>query len=338
MKYFGVVGNPIMHSKSPLIFKAAYSNKYQYLYIFASSSGEAMELFWFLELDGINVTSPFKDATLWGEGVKSDEVRKTGFLNTILREGENLFFYNTDTKGIELDSMDVKGKRCIVIGAGGAGVAAAYSMHHGGADVTMINRTLSKSQIASKNIGCKYSPFSSLEYEISDAEIVINTITQSITKEDWFNKSQLVIDAIYNNSTLRNVTNKYVHGYEWLINQGVASYRIFTGEEPDIEQMRKAIEINRNVSSITIVGIDKRGESISKGLSNMLSIPVMWQGEDAVDSKKLDRGIVIWLCSLNENKEQKKYFMDTSSLIINTRVNSLKLIIELIYGEVSKII
>lgn len=338
MKRFGVVGNPVLHSKSPFIFDAAYDSRYSYLRILAQSAKEAFDLFSALDLNGMNVTAPFKDVTLWGEGVKSPEVALLGLTNTIVRKENKIFFYNTDIDGVTNIIGDIGGKKCAVIGAGGAGCAAAYALTKKGGLVTIVNRTETKAEKIAKLIGCDYDSLENLETILTQTFIIVNTLNVKVMDDQWLTSGHTIIDAIYKNSPINSSVVNYINGEQWLINQGVASYRLFTEEEPNLDAMRQRIKQNNKTTTISLIGKIDDGVTIAKTLSERLGMEVKWQKENI--SKQLKKeNVVIWLYSQsNENEYTKEYFASRASMVFDASFYKLEQIIDIIYGEISKTI
>lgn len=246
MKIFSVTGDPILHSLSPKLFEAAYGGEFNYLRLMSKSADEALRLFHDLNLSGMNVTAPFKDISLWGNGVLSHEVEQLGMTNTIVRDGDTLKFYNTDGDGVRFKLHNVCGMRCVVLGAGGAGRVAAYTLREMGAEVTIANRTVSRAEKTG-------FPFCGLD-AIPDADIYVNTLH---IKTIDIKENQKLINAIYHKSPY---SESFATGMDWLIGQGISAYRLFTGKEPNVDAM---FNIDCSMPS-TIHLLGKRSEEITK--------------------------------------------------------------------------
>ncbi|MBK8809095.1 MAG: hypothetical protein IPO21_21710 [Bacteroidales bacterium] len=156
-KLFAVTGNPILHSKSPCMFNNAFESmnlEARYIRIAADSATEAIYLFNKTELSGMNVTAPFKEDIMPFLDIIDDDAQKIGSVNTVVKKDGKLIGYNTDHYGvansiIEAD-ISLKDINAVVIGAGGAGKAAAFGLVKNGAKVTIVNRTLAKAKAAAQ--------------------------------------------------------------------------------------------------------------------------------------------------------------------------------------------
>lgn len=149
----GVVGSPVRHSLSPLLHNAAYGVMgldWSYLAfevapgsLEGAVAGAAM-----LGLRGLSVTMPHKDAAARLAGRRSARVRRLGAANTLVFEAGAVFAENSDGDGLMDDlregaRFDPAGRRCGVIGAGGAGRAAVLALAEAGAEqIIIVNRTV----------------------------------------------------------------------------------------------------------------------------------------------------------------------------------------------------
>ncbi len=148
----GVVGYPVRHSLSPLLHNAAFAIMgldwgYLAFEVSPGSFESAVAGASALGLRGLSVTMPHKDAAARLAGRRSSKVRRLGAANTLSFEAGKVFADSTDGDGL-LDDLrggarfDPAGRRCGVIGAGGAGRAAVLALADAGAkEVVIVNRT-----------------------------------------------------------------------------------------------------------------------------------------------------------------------------------------------------
>lgn len=273
---FAVTGNPILHSKSPNMFNAQFEHAgmdAEYLYFAAETAQEAIFLFKELGVKGMNVTSPFKEKIGALLDVVHDEAKILGSVNTIVEKDGKLHGYNTDFYGVTQSFFDagisLKGKKCLVIGAGGAGKAAAYGLHSQGAEVIIVNRTFQKARQAANIIGCKYSELEELPRLLRKCEIVISALQQNVNpiEENWLTGNHIIFDANYKGSPLIEMAKRknctIVSAEDWLLNQAIASYKIFLDNEPDKAIMKQGLstptlaEKNHVLATIGIMGAGK---------------------------------------------------------------------------------
>ncbi len=283
MPHFALIGNPISHSKSPALFKAAYSNspeeelqKSTYTLIQKENITEALTCFINGNYSGINITAPFKEQLFSPEVMKlfkekgyiflPDKI--TSFLrcaNILVKDREQmeLCSYNSDYLGVKA-IIEIVGKQkrlnhIAVIGAGGAGKAAAMAVADCGIQLSIINRTDASSlcsginslfhrQNATPTLAsyCSISDNNTVSTILSTTDMVIYTIPNDACniREQLLANPQPVLEANYANpafSTLYKNQDLYISGREWLLRQAIYAFKIFTGTEPCIESMRNAL-------------------------------------------------------------------------------------------------
>jgi len=148
----GVIGCPVGHSLSPLLHNAAFSAmgldwSYLAFEVQPASLERAIAGAAALGLRGLSVTMPHKDGAARLAARRSATVRRLGAANTLIFEKRGVFAESSDGDGL-LDDLregahfDVAGRRCGVIGAGGAGRAAVLALADAGAEeILIVNRT-----------------------------------------------------------------------------------------------------------------------------------------------------------------------------------------------------
>ena len=254
---FGLIGHPIEHSLSPALFKAGYDGMYPYDLIITEDFEEAYKRF--LDgYDGINVTAPFKELALRKADIISEECRLVGATNLLIKTPEGIAAYNSDFRGLVTMFRGPKGdsplsdheKMVLIVGAGGAGKAAKAAAEAMGYETVVINRTQYNPEI---------KPLSAFREEFSKADIVIYNLPVRIPEIDMLTeadlcpgKEKIVLEANYRNPSFdngaiqrmvsMNPLIRYIDGREWLLQQAVTGYELFTGETPDCEAMKAAIK------------------------------------------------------------------------------------------------
>jgi 3-dehydroquinate dehydratase/shikimate dehydrogenase len=147
---YGVVGNPIRHSRSPHIHNAgleAAGLDAVYLPFLADDAGAFLDCAESLGLRGISVTVPFKEKVLPFLAEADETVRAVGSCNTIVKTGRGWSGSNTDVAGFmaPLEALygrsGLAGLACLVLGAGGAARAVVYGLARAGCRPLILNRT-----------------------------------------------------------------------------------------------------------------------------------------------------------------------------------------------------
>lgn len=275
LRLFGVAGNPVMHSKSPDMFNKLFKEKgiyARYLKIAATSPEDVMKLFNELNFSGINITAPFKNSMVPFVSHSSEDVIITGSLNTIVKDEHGIHSVNTDhygvTESLKKYSGNLKDQKALVIGAGGAGISAAYGLVKEGCNVTIINRTLEKAKNAAALIGSKYDTMDNLQNHLKESHIVVITLPHEADPIDIssMTKGSIILDASYKNSfykeTAKNKGLTFIDGKEWLINQAIPACALFFRFRPEYSQMEKSLSNESKAKEIiSIIGFMGSGKS-----------------------------------------------------------------------------
>ncbi|MDD8020158.1 MAG: shikimate kinase [Acidobacteriota bacterium] len=244
MKFFAVAGSPILHSKSPRIFKHFFRNfpmEAAYGRVAADSAGEIIFIFNSFSFDGMNITAPFKTEIISYLSELDEVALATGSVNTIIKWKDGIKGFNTDPAGVvmalERRNIQLAGKKCLVIGAGGAGASAAFGLIQKGAEVTIVNRTAEKARKLAASLGCQAAEPDSLAAIIREAEIIISAITsgEGFIKKNWLKKDQVVLEANYKQPVILPLAAsagcQVISGEEWLYHQAVGAREIFFSQQ-----------------------------------------------------------------------------------------------------------
>jgi shikimate dehydrogenase len=269
-KLVGVIGDPIEHSLSPRMHNAAFEYLgLDYLYIpfrvLEKDLKNAVRGARAFNLKGFNVTIPHKVSIIKFLDDVDLIARKIGAVNTVVNQEGELLGYNTDGLGaleaLREGGVDPKGKKIVVIGAGGASRAITFQLASVCSKLTILNRTKIKavklaklinvdSEVQGRSLTAK-----SLKSSLNDSDILINTtsvgmhpnVNESPVPEEFLHKDLVVFDIVYNPlETLllryaRNIGAKSINGVGMLVNQGAIAFKLWTGHEAPKDIMRKAV-------------------------------------------------------------------------------------------------
>ena len=237
MDRFGLIGYPISHSISPALFSAAYGGRYNYDLIETPSFEEAWERF-LKGYKAVNVTAPFKVMAARRADFLAPEVEKIGAANILVRREEGTVAHNSDYLGVRgvlaRAIAHPESARALVVGFGGAGMAAAQAARDLGMDVTVCNRSTDKAP------GIR--PLSDIASLAKDSEVLIYNIPQEIPEMAGVSVP-VILEANYKNPCLMNsARSRYLSGTAWHLEQAVTGYVLMSGEIPDGESMKKVYE------------------------------------------------------------------------------------------------
>lgn len=265
-KIYGVLGDPVAHSLSPVMHNAAFEELgmdavYLAFRVSKDELEDAIRGAKSLGIAGLNVTIPLKEKALLF--VDAEEVaKKIGAINTIDFSSGAPVGYNTDGIGsmqvLKETVGELKGKNVLIIGAGGAAKAIAFYLDLEGAKVTLANRTKERAaQLAAKlsnadaiGLGAEFKK------QIKASDILINATSvgmhphedATLVSADLMHPDLVVFDIVYNpmetkllKEAKRAGVKEIVNGVKMFVYQGAASFKIWTKEEPPIAVMENAV-------------------------------------------------------------------------------------------------
>jgi shikimate dehydrogenase len=240
-KNFAVIGNPISHSLSPILFKSHIGKRENYFYsrVLATNILDVKQIVEAFEIKGINVTAPFKKDILTFCTFQSSEVLILNAANTIIFEESDVKAYNTDVKGVEEPLRSTVNKQtALILGAGGAAKAVVLALKNLDVqEISIANRTKSKALEIANIFDVIAIDFNSIDTQNFD--IIVNTIPDRIKSFSRykFKENAVVFDANYKNKHLQDIVKKgnakYISGIFWLMEQGKESYSKMTGFKND---------------------------------------------------------------------------------------------------------
>lgn len=280
-KIVGVIGAPVEHSRSPqmhnaALIKAGLDYVYVPFHVPVDAVAEAMNGFKALNVVGINVTLPHKQAVIPFLTSISREAELIGAVNTLSFINGEVYGENTDAPGF-LRALEETGasvpvdKDVVVLGAGGSARAVVVALALAGVrSVVIANRTVSKAVALAEELSEKINvqeetghktvlegmglQDSQLPDAVRSSALLVNTASSSMNTShpllidsDWLQPSTTVYDIVYTPPMTTLLTTaaekecKIVGGIGMLVHQGAIAFERWTGVEPCVETMRKAL-------------------------------------------------------------------------------------------------
>ena len=268
----GVIGDPIEHSLSPIMHNAAFQ-ALNLDYVFLAFKvkptcvDEAVNGMRALNIRGLNVTMPHKKTVMESLDRIDLSAQIINSVNTVLNKENLLFGFNTDgigaVKALKENGVALKGRKVLLLGAGGAARAIAYAIAKEADELAVLNRTVKEAQALARLVEKatnKRIVAASLEPEdidtnLQDSDILINATSvgmkphpeQTPVPIELLRSNLSVMDIVYNPLETKLARDakalgaKVVSGVEMLIYQGAASFEIWTGKSAPVEVMRKAV-------------------------------------------------------------------------------------------------
>ncbi len=253
---FGVVGLPVTHSISPNIHNAAFATTETnavYIPFEVRDPGSFIrrmvhprtrEIEW--KIRGLSVTAPHKTALMdqldWVEPI----AKEIGAVNTLLIDDELVSGYNTDAdgflEGLRTRVTEIEGKRCAVIGSGGAASAAVWALKKEAADVTVFARTRARADGLAAKFDSASGDLENAQFGAFD--LVVNATSlgsagefqhQSPANAAQLRGAHWAYDLVYNpieTQFLREASEagcETINGLEMFIAQAAAQFKLWTG-------------------------------------------------------------------------------------------------------------
>ena len=260
---FGIIGNPISHSLSPILHNywfQKYKINAEYK-LFKTEDNEIKKIIDRVkkkDITGLNVTLPFKKSVIPFLTKTINDANETHSVNTIFLDKEdNLIGENTDVFGFQagylqtLSNQDKKNKKALIIGAGGVAPSIILALVKSKIDnISLVNRTYEKSLFLKR----KFNMINIVEWndfhnKINDFDIVINATSLGLLDGEEFkfklpkiNKKLIYIDTIYNPPQTKMISNfksqkiKTFNGLNMFIYQGQKSFYFWNKINPEVDE------------------------------------------------------------------------------------------------------
>jgi len=255
MKLFSIFGDPVSHSRSPLMHNSVFKHlgyKACYTRTHLQDGSKLRDTFLKLGLSGANITVPHKESAFNACDEVKGFAQKVGVVNTIVKENNRLIGYNTDADGFIYAIREFKDiHNVLIIGAGGTAKALATKFLQENIKVSLLNRSENKLTYF-KDLSCKC--FTWNDFQISKYDLVVNSTSAGLKDEelpapknlieDILNNSSFVADVIYGKTTpfLKIASSKnikYKDGADMLLAQGILANELFVDKELKREDIKK---------------------------------------------------------------------------------------------------
>ena len=269
----GLIGKTLGHSYSKELHEVFGAYEYE---LYAVDERKASDMIKSGEFAGLNVTIPYKQLAYSLCDVLSDDARAAGSVNAVVHRGGKVCGFNTDIFGFQYmlnrAGIDICGKRVLILGSGGTSKTAQTVAERLHANATVVSRT---GDVNYENV-----------YDISDAEIIINTTPVGMYPKNGVSPVELsrfprckgVADVIYNpgktallyEAEMQGIPN--TNGLYMLAAQGKRAAEIFFDKELPASIIEKAVErLWQRYTNIVLIGMPGSGKStVGKRVADML--------------------------------------------------------------------
>ncbi len=265
-RVFGVVGNPVGHSRSPEVFNSAFRHlniNARYVLLPLDDPSLLREYLDRLEVEGASITVPHKRAVLDHLDEVDPSAQAIGAANTVTRREGRLYGTNTDVRGAMEAIRDAAvrrwnhgmyGMRALVVGAGGVARALAWGLQTEGAQVTIVNRTWERARALADELGCDALPIR--EIRRARPRILVHATSVGMTPhvddmppvEEVLHGDMLVFESVYTpreTRLLREARSRgagVINGMDFFLRQADHQFQTWFGRKIPTELKKKLYE------------------------------------------------------------------------------------------------
>lgn len=259
MQLFTIFGNPVSHSKSPLMhnlsFKALNYNGCYTRYKLEDGS-KLRQKFFDLNIAGANITVPHKEEAFKACDELDEFAQKVGAVNTIVKKEGKLYGYNTDAPGF-LRAIEefTNAKEVLFLGAGGTAQSTSVILRDAGYNVTLLNRSAGRLE-RYKQEGCTTYTFENFEFH-QQYDLIVNMTSAGLEDENLPCPEKILhnvvpnalacIDVIYGKETpflqfAKQHNKPTKDGSDMLLYQGIIAFEHFTHYQFSFNEIEKEMK------------------------------------------------------------------------------------------------
>ncbi len=255
MQLFTIFGNPVSHSKSPLMHNLAFQGLgYNGVYTrYKLEDGSQLrEKFFELDIRGANITVPHKESAFKACDELDTFAKKVGAVNTIVNIDGKLYGYNTDATGFLKAISEFKDiKRVLFLGAGGTAQSTSVILKDAGYEVIILNRS---SKRLERYIQDGFITFTFENFEMNEPfDLVVNMTSAGLEDdslpcpieilEEVVPSSKACIDVIYGKETpflkfAKERDKSTKDGSDMLLYQGIIAFEYFTNHQYSFDEIK----------------------------------------------------------------------------------------------------
>jgi 3-dehydroquinate dehydratase/shikimate dehydrogenase len=257
-RVYGVAGDPISHSLSPLMMNTAFRRENLnavYLPLHAKTLDDLMRCVRDIPIHGLSVTMPYKEAIVDHLDNTDPFTAKTGACNTVVRSQDGkLYGFNTDVAGLIVPlekRLNLAGAKVLVLGAGGAGRAAVFGTKQRGAEVYILNRTPAAGQKLARQAHArtiKRADLKKLQFDVIINATPVGMHNGASLLNEKEIKTRFLLEMVYNTRETklarlaRAQGAQIIPGAEMFVAQGARQFEIWTGKPAPIIEMQTVVQ------------------------------------------------------------------------------------------------
>jgi len=259
-RVYGVAGDPVSHSLSPIIMNTAMRRENVnavYLALHAKTLKDLLACVRDIPIHGLSITMPYKETILPHLDNTDSHTSKIGACNTVVRAQDGkLYGFNTDTAGVVRpleQRLALEGARVLVLGAGGAARAAVFGLKERGSEVFILNRSVAAAQKLSRQAKARTVKRPDLKKLSFDVIINATPVGMANDRESPINESEInakyVFDMVYDPAETRFLKAakergaQIIPGIEMFVHQAARQFEIWTGKPAPWDDMLRVVTI-----------------------------------------------------------------------------------------------
>lgn len=259
-RVYGVAGDPVSHSLSPIIMNTALRRENVngvYLALHAKTLPDLMTCVREIPIHGLSITMPYKESILDYLDNTDSHTTKIGACNTVVRAQDGkLYGFNTDTSGVVRpleQRMSLQAAKVLVLGAGGAARAAVFGLKERGCEVYILNRSLAPAQKLARAAHARLLKRTDLKKLSFDVIINATPVGMGNSKESPLHDNEInaryVFEMIYDPAETRLVQMarargaQIIPGLEMFVHQAARQFEIWTGKPAPWDEMLRVVNM-----------------------------------------------------------------------------------------------
>jgi 3-dehydroquinate dehydratase / shikimate dehydrogenase len=260
-RVYGVAGDPVAHSLSPIIMNTAMRRENVnavYVALHAKTLKDLLACVRDIPIHGLSITMPYKEAILQHLDNTDSHTTKIGACNTVVRAQDGkLYGFNTDTAGVVRpleQRITLENARILVLGAGGAARAAVFGLKERGCEVFILNRSAAPAKKLARQARARTVKRIDLKKLSFDVIVNATPVGMGNTRESPLNENEInaryVFDMIYDPTETRLMKMgkargaQVIPGIEMFVHQAARQFEIWTGKPAPWDDMLRVVTIS----------------------------------------------------------------------------------------------
>ncbi len=259
-RVYGVAGDPVAHSLSPLVMNTALGRETVngvYLALHAKTLKDLLACVRNIPIHGLSITMPYKEAIVSHLDNTDSHTAIIGACNTVVRAQDGkLYGFNTDTAALVRpleQRITIEGSRVLVLGAGGAARAAVFGLRERGAEVFILNRNPEAAKKLARQAharSVKRPDLKKLDFDVivNATPVGMDNLRDTPLHEEEI-RTRFLFDMIYDPWETRLITlakgrgAQIIPGMEMFVHQAARQFEIWTGKPAPWSDMLRVVTV-----------------------------------------------------------------------------------------------